>query len=159
MQLMYGDFLIRDWCERDRLSTIHVVNTVMTEYNLKWEPESAERDLLSIETSYPQAGGQFWVVEYQHRIVGTAAYCQTNRSKNAVEICRMYLLPEVRGKGLGKFLLQALETTIISRQFSEIWIETATRLKTAINLYERNGYQLLNCAENSRCDRLYIKYL
>ena len=75
----------------DRLPTIHVVNTVMTEYNLKWESEGAERDILNVETFYHQAGGEFWVVEYQDRIVGTAAYSPTSHGNNAVEICRMYL--------------------------------------------------------------------
>lgn len=157
MNFRYRDFLIRDWSEGDRLAAARVISTVLAEYNLEWEPEGADCDVLGVETYYLQAGGEFWVVESQNEIVGTAAYYPISRGKNAVEIRKMYLLPAARGKGLGKVLLQALEKAIAERKFGEIWVETATVLKEAVNLYERSGYQLATGVETPRCDRLYIK--
>jgi putative acetyltransferase len=71
----------------------------------------------------------------------------------------MYLLPKVRGLGLGKYLLQQLETAIALRGFEQIWIETASILTEAVKLYESNGYLPTTGVETSRCDRVYVKYL
>jgi putative acetyltransferase len=71
----------------------------------------------------------------------------------------MYLLPKVRGLGLGKFLLQQLETVIAFRGFEQIWIETASILTEAVKLYESNGYLPTTGVETSRCDLVYVKYL
>jgi putative acetyltransferase len=80
----------------------------------------------------------------------------------------MYLLPSVRGLGLGKYLLQELEAAIArsaapeanaSRGFQQIWIETASVLTEAVKLYESNGYQRATGVETARCDRVYVKVL
>jgi putative acetyltransferase len=159
MQVIYQDYLIRDWQESDRTSAASVIEQVLQEYGLSWEASGADKDVLEVETFYLSVGGEFWVVEHQGQIVGTGAYYPTIRGDRAVEIRKMYLLPNVRGKGLGKFLLTQLEETITAKGFQEIWLETASVLKEAILLYEKNGYQRTTGVDTKRCDRIYIKYL
>ncbi|MEY3866698.1 MAG: hypothetical protein RLZZ338_589 [Cyanobacteriota bacterium] len=159
MELFYQDYLIRDWQERDRALASNVISKVLGEYGLKWEPEGADIDVIDIENYYLKRGGEFWVIEKQDNIVGTAAYYPIERGENSVEIRKMYLLPEVRGQGLGKFLLTELEKTILSHGYQEIWIETASVLKEAVILYEKYGYQRTTGVETKRCDRVYVKHL
>lgn len=159
MRLHYQDFLIRAWEPRDRHDAAAVIGSVLAEYGLTWEPTGADRDVLEIEACYQQVGGEFWVVEYQDQIVGTAAYYPIQRSPQAVEIRKMYLLPSARGQGLGRFLLQQLEQAIAARGFHTIWIETASVLKEAVQLYESSGYQPATGVETPRCDRVYVKSL
>jgi putative acetyltransferase len=159
MKQYYQDFLIRHWQESDRLQAAEVIYSVLSEYGLDWEPNGADRDVLQIEECYLATGGEFWVIEHQNQIVGTAAYYPIHRGEKAVEIRKMYLLPNVRGLGLGKYLLQALETAIISRGFQQIWIETASFLTEAVILYESNGYIPTTGVETQRCDSIYVKYL
>ncbi len=161
----YQNFEVRSWQPSDRTAAAAVIGQVLGEYGLGWEPEGADRDVLQVEDCY--SGGEFWVVELEGRVVGTAAYypidshsgrrCQ--RRENAVEIRKMYLLPIARGQGLGRFLLSALESVIIQKGFAEIWIETASVLKEAVILYEKSGYQAATGGETARCDRLYVKRL
>jgi putative acetyltransferase len=154
---------IRSWREADRESAAAVIATVLAEYGLGWEPEGADRDVLQVEECYLDRGGEFWVVERSGQIVGTAAYYPIDRPEirpgSAVEIRKMYLLPEVRGQGLGRFLLTQLETQIASRGFTDLWIETASVLKEAVILYEKSGYQPATGVETARCDRIYRKVL
>ncbi|MEQ8975204.1 MAG: GNAT family N-acetyltransferase [Coleofasciculus sp. C1-SOL-03] len=159
MKTYYRDFLIRDWEPRDRAAAAEVIGSVLSEYGLTWEPRGADRDVVDVETFYQTVGGEFWVIEYQGTVVGTSAYYPVERGENAAEIRKMYLLPEVRGQGLGKFLLQQLEQAIASRGFQQIWIETANVLKEAIQLYESSGYQPTTGVETKRCDRVYVKQL
>ncbi|MBO1048056.1 MAG: GNAT family N-acetyltransferase [Dolichospermum sp. DEX182a] len=155
----YQDFIIRNWQEKDRIFAAKVISSVLSEYGLPWQPEAADKDVLNIEEYYLATGGEFWVIEHQNQIVGTAAYYPINRGEKAVEIRKMYLLPKVRGLGLGKYLLQQLETAIALRGFEQIWIETASILAEAVKLYESNGYLPTTGVETSRCDLVYVKYL
>ncbi len=159
MQRLYRDFLIRGWTASDRAPAAEIIRSVLVEYGLGWEPEGADRDVLQIETFYQAAGGEFWVIERQGKLVGTGAYYPIQRGQNAVEIRKMYLLPEAREQGLGRFLLQALETAIATRNFEQIWIETASVLAEAVTLYESSGYQPATGVETERCDRVYFKTL
>ena len=155
----YQDFVIRNWEKEDRVLAATVISAVLSEYGLPWQPEAADKDVLNIEEYYLATGGEFWVIEHQNQIVGTAAYYPINRGEKAVEIRKMYLLPKVRGLGLGKYLLQQLETAIALRGFKQIWIETASILAEAVKLYESNGYLPTTGVETSRCDLVYVKYL
>ncbi len=159
MKKYYREFLIRNWQPNDRKIAANIIGSVLAEYNLNWEPEGADRDVLEVEKFYQNIGGEFWVIERQGKILGTSAYYPIERGNKAVEIRKMYLLPEIRCQGLGKFLLKELEKRIAERKFQEIWIETATVLQEAVKLYESNGYQLTTGVETKRCDRIYKKVL
>lgn len=159
MKKYYQDFLIRDWQTSDRHFVAQIIGSVLAEYGLDWEPKDADRDVLEVEDCYLRVGGEFWVIEFQGKLVGTGAYYPVTRGKKAVEIRKMYFLPEVRGRGLGKYLLQQLEFAIADRGFEQIWIETASVLIEAVKLYEGAGYQPAMGVETIRCDRIYLKQL
>ena len=159
MNRKYRNFLVRDWEKRDRHAAAEVIRTVLQEYGLPWQPQSADRDVMDVESAYLEVGGEFWVVEKDSAIVGTAAYQPIARGQNAVEIRKMYLLPKVRGKGLGRYLLTHLERAVTIKNYQEIWIETASVLIEAVKLYERNGYQPATGIETERCDLVYFKKL
>lgn len=159
MRSQYQTCLIRDWQPADRQGAAGVIRAVLAEYGLGWEPSGADRDVLEVETAYLKRGGEFWVVEQGGQLVGTSAYYPITRGQQAVEIRKMYLLPAVRGYGLGYFLLKQLEQSIAEQGFEQIWIETASVLKEAVLLYEQNGYQAAAGVETARCDRVYVKQI
>lgn len=159
MSQYYQEFLIRDWRFGDRLLAAEVIRQVLEEYGLPWQPEEADRDVIEVETAYLDKGGEFWVVEVEGKIVGTAAYYPLEHDRSRVEIRKMYLLPQVRGRGLGKYLLQQLEKAISHEGFTTIYIETASVLKEAVNLYEKNYYQPMMDVTTTRCDLAYYKNL
>jgi putative acetyltransferase len=159
VELIYQDYLIRDWQQDDREVVAHIIGSVLQEYNLTWQPEEADKDVVEIDHYYLETGGEFWVIEKERKLIGTAAYYPIARGEDAVEIRKMYLLPIARGKGLGKYLLQELEKAIVKKGFREIWLETASVLKEAVCLYENNGYQPITEVETKRCDRAYYKRL
>ncbi len=153
----YRGYIMRGWQPEDRQAAAEVIRSCLKEYGLGWEADGADRDVLEVETYYLDRGGEFWVVESQGQIVGTSAYYPIERGEKAVEIRKMYLLPIVRGQGLGRHLLGELEQSIAARGYQQIWIETASVLKEAVQLYETNGYQPATGVETTRCDRVYVK--
>jgi putative acetyltransferase len=153
----YRDYIIRQWQHQDRQAAAEVVRICLAEYGLGWEADGADRDVVEVEVSYLDRDGEFWVVEDRGQIVGTSAYYPITRGEKAVEIRKMYLLPIARGQGLGRYLLGELERSIVARGYREIWIETASVLKEAVQLYETSGYQPATGVETPRCDRVYVK--
>ncbi|GAB4290142.1 MAG: GNAT family N-acetyltransferase [Oscillatoriaceae cyanobacterium] len=143
---------MRDWEPQDRKAAAAVISSVLAEYGLGWEPLGADLDVLEVEKCYQNCGGAFWVAETGGEIVGTGAYYPIHRGTKAVEIRKIYLLPRVRGQGLGKFLLQELETAIIRAGFQEIWVETTSAMVEVIGLYESSGYIQTTGVETARCD-------
>ncbi|MFM2430420.1 MAG: hypothetical protein RLZZ511_1633 [Cyanobacteriota bacterium] len=159
MSQAYRTFLIRSWEPRDREAAAEVIRVALAEYGLGWEPIGADADVLQIETAYWAKGGQFWVVEQAGEIVGTAAFYPIDRGNRAVEIRKMYLRADVRGQGLGRYLLTQLEQTIAAEGYQQIWVETASVLREAVQLYETSGYQPGTEVETKRCDRIYLKQI
>ncbi|MEL6815514.1 MAG: GNAT family N-acetyltransferase [Cyanobacteria bacterium J06598_3] len=162
MEKVFKNFLIRDWCVGDRATAATVVKTVLAEYGLGWEVNCggcSDQDAVDVEKHYWETGGEFWVVERDGAVVGTGGYHPIARGENAVEIRKMYLLPAVRGLGLGRYLLAQLEQAAVAKGFAEAWVETATVLADAVKLYERNGYVSMEGVETERCDKVYRKQM
>jgi len=160
MYLLFKDFLIRDWVVGDRTPAASVVKSVLAEYGLGWEASCggcSDQDVVEVEKYYGETGGEFWVVERSGEIVGTGGYYPIERGCRAVEIRKMYLLPGARGCGLGRFLLAQLERSAAANGFLEVWVETASVLKEAVQLYEKNDYQPMDGVEAERCDKVYSK--
>ncbi len=155
----FGPYLIRSWQPGDRAAAAALIAQVLTEYCLTCEPTDSDRDALEVEACYWETGGEFWVVEKAGELVGTAGYRPTPRGDRAVELRKMYLLPQARGQGLGRYLLSQLESAIQQRGFDQIWLETASVLKEAVGLYEASGYEPASGVETARCDRVYRKPL
>ena len=72
-----------------------------------FESEGADRDAIEVERFYHRdARGEFWVVlDEGGKVVGSIGYHKLD-DQQTVEIRKMYLLPEARGKKLGRKLLE-----------------------------------------------------
>lgn len=62
---------------------------------------------------------------------------------NAMEVKRMYVLPEHRGKKIATTLLLALEQWATELGFDCCLLETGKRQPEAIALYQKNGYAII----------------
>jgi len=63
------------------------------------------------------------------------------RSARDVEIKRMYVVPESRGRGLSREMLAALEARACDMGAERVVLETGERQPEAIRLYETSGYE------------------
>lgn len=72
--------------------------------------------------------------------LGCGAFKRFN--DQSVEIKRMYVNPEMRGKGIASKVLLALEDWARELGFTYCVLETGLRQPEAIALYKKNGYQL-----------------
>jgi GNAT superfamily N-acetyltransferase len=59
----------------------------------------------------------------------------------AGEIKRMFVVPEARGQGHGRRLLEALEDAAADLGYERLRLDTAESMTTAMGLYRRAGYR------------------
>lgn len=94
------------------------------------------------------------------KAIGIGAYKEYD-TKTA-EIKRMYTLPEYRGKGIAKAILNELETWAKEEGYRTAILETGHLQKDAIGLYQKLGYRVIENfgqyagVENSVCMRKSI---
>lgn len=74
---------------------------------------------------------------------GLPAGCGAIKSFNSstMEIKRMYVSPEFRGRGIATAVLTELELWAKESGYTECILETGKRQKDAIQLYKKAGYQ------------------
>lgn len=66
--------------------------------------------------------------------------CFKKYGDNTVEIKRMYVRPNARGKGISKMILNELEAWAKSLGFAYVVLETGSKQQQALGLYNRAGY-------------------
>jgi putative acetyltransferase len=149
------DLIIRPATNRDRDRIIALVSQVLTEHGLQADPEGTDADLLDIEGNYIQPGGVFEVLEDgDGNLLGTVGLFPLNAE--TCELRKMYFVTELRGRGLGRQLLERMIARARSLGFKRITLETISVLKTAIHLYTSAGFIPIETTHiTARTDQAY----
>lgn len=85
-------------------------------------------------------------------------------ASKTMEIKRMYVLPEARGKGLATLILKELENWAFELGYKTCILETGKRQPEAIALYTKNGYEVIanygqyNGIQNSVCFQKNVSF-
>ena len=62
---------------------------------------------------------------------------------NSAEIKRMYVMPGKRGQGIAVLILNELEAWAKELHYSNLVLETGTRLSEAVSLYKKYGFAVI----------------
>lgn len=112
-------------------------------------------DALNAELSsrYPEAGATHFRLDPEEVAESRGAFLIASKDGTPIgcgavrrieertgEIKRMYVVPEERGRGVGRALFDALEAEARALGLSRLVLETGVRQQEAIALYERAGF-------------------
>jgi putative acetyltransferase len=87
--------------------------------------------------------GVFLAVRDGGRPVACGGVCRFDETR--AELKRMYVVPEVRGRGLGRVVLEALEAEARRLGYTGIVLETGVGQAEALGLYTSAGYEPIPC--------------
>ena len=106
-----------------------------------------------LSRTYPEEGACHFRLDADEVAHGRGAFLITWRSGKPIgcgairrigtrtgELKRMYVIPEERGRGIGRAILQALEGEGRALGISRVVLETGVRQREALALYERAGF-------------------
>lgn len=90
-------------------------------------------------------GSVYFVAEKDSMIVGGGGiFPSPGLAEDTCELVKMYLIPEARGLGLGKMLIQKCIDFAESWGYENIYLETMPELKKALKVYELFGFKYID---------------
>ena len=92
-------------------------------------------------------GAEYWVVESNGEILGGGGYYPTKGLPNGyAELSKFHFRPELRGKGIGKRLLQLIEQRAAKAGYTHMYLVSYNQFGNAVGMYEKYGYEHINSA-------------
>lgn len=89
-------------------------------------------------------GAAYFIAEADGNIFGGSGVFPTpGLPDGCCELVKLYLVPEMRGQGLGLLLMEKCFQQAIDFGFTQMYLETMPELRTAIGLYEKAGFTFL----------------
>jgi putative acetyltransferase len=145
METLMKNTRIRPIEAQDNAATAAVIRQVLTEYGLNREGFAfVDTELDSLFENYRAPRAAYFVAEVDGKIMGGAGFGPLlGGDKATAELKKMYLLPEARGLGLGKGLMEALLPLVEAGGYSRLYLETMPEMKDAIRVYEKYGFEAL----------------
>lgn len=101
-------------------------------------------------------GGYIFVALYQNNPVGVCALVKSKDLEYDYELAKMAVSPLVQGKKIGFLLGQAVIAKAKSLKAKNIYLESNTLLKPAINLYYKLGFNKIE-DRNAKYERVDIQ--
>lgn len=152
---MNSEVQIRAAVNTDAAAIKNLIFGVLREYGLKPDPCGTDNDLNDIEANYCGRGGLFAVLENKRaEILGTVGLFPLDAE--TVELRKMYFAKELRGRGLGKKVLQTMIDRARELGFKRVYLETNTVLKEAVALYRKFGFVETAEKHSARCNQAFI---
>lgn len=85
---------------------------------------------------------EYFVVEYEGEVLGGCGYFPTEGlPEGYAELVKFYFSPKLRGKGMGKKLMQQVIEAARTAGYSNLYIESFTEFSHAVSMYEKLGFK------------------
>lgn len=104
----------------------------------------------------------FITLDDDNNIIGGIGLAELEFMDDTAELQKLYLTDAAKGQGLSYKLIELVEDTAINKGYKRMYLETHTNLKTAIHVYEKCGYKLIERPKevvHSSMNRFYLKEL
>ena len=140
------DISIRTIQAADNKSLATIVRNTLTEFGAN-HPDTVYYDPTtdSLYELFQEKGSIYYVAERKGVIMGGAGlYPSPGLPEDTAELVKMYLVPEARGLGLGKLLIEKVLNFAREKAYKKIYIETMPELTQAMKVYEKFGFKYLD---------------
>jgi len=134
--------LIRPLEISDNIEIAKVIRCVLKEHGVD-RPGTVYTDPTTdnLYQLFRENGAAYFVAEYDGKIVGGCGiYPTKGLPEGHAELVKLYLLPEYRGMGLGKRLME-VSIEFALKYYSALYLETMPELANAIDLYRNLGFE------------------
>lgn len=156
-----SEFILRPITAADAAVMAAVIRRVMPEFGAcgpGFALNDPEVDHLDVAYSAPRSA--YFVLETGGRVVGGAGIAPlTGAAASTCELRKMYFLPEARGFGQGRRLLEHCLQAARESGYTRCYLETLTGMEAAMHLYSRAGFKALpaplGATGHFACDRYY----
>lgn len=146
-QTFSTDIIIRSIHPSDNAELAVIVRNTLTEFGAN-VPGTVYFDPTTdaLFELFQAPGSAYFIAEKEGKLLGGGGiYPTEGLPANTCELVKMYLLPEGRGLGLGRTLIEKCMQTARDLGFEQMYLETLPELNLAVKVYEKFGFEYL-CA-------------
>ncbi len=141
-------FLMRPIRKEDNADIASIIRNILTEFGANkpgtvyFDPTTDDLfNLFQVPDSF------YFIAELNGKTIGGSGVFPTpGLPEGYCELVKLYLVPEVRGLGLGYQLMEACFEKARESGFKKIYLETMPELRNALGLYEKAGFTYLTGA-------------
>ncbi len=157
-------FLIREIRPSDNEAIKSIILQVSKEYKI-YDSKIGYTELDDLYQIFHADRSNYWIVEDLNtaEILGGGGYQQLDNSSSVAELQKLFLLPEARGHGLAKKIVELILNHSKGAGYKQVYLETASQMKEAIVLYENFGFKRVEKSmgkvEHVQCTLFMIKDL
>lgn len=157
--------VIRTIRSHDNAAIASVIRTVMPEFGAcgpGFAINDAEVD--AMYEAYMADRSRYFVIDVDGRVLGGGGIAPLSNvgpdHQDTCELRKMYYLPEIRGRGIGRQLLGLCIDTARELGYRDCYLETLTGMEAAQHLYRSFGFEPL-CSPlgdtgHFGCDRYFL---
>lgn len=156
---------VRKIKKEDNPQIAAIIREVMTEFGASGEGFSIhDKEVDEMYESYTSPRAAYFVVENDNRILGGGGIAPLQGADEEIcELKKMYFLPEVRGKGMGKEIMNTCLAEAKFMGYKKCYIETVSQMEAANKLYLRSGFNKIDKPMGSTghfgCTSFYLRDL
>lgn len=89
-------------------------------------------------------GSVYWIADINGCIAGGCGIFLTpGLPEGYAELVKFYLLPEWRGKGLGRALMERCFDSAIEMGYKNLYLESLPELEKAVSMYSKAGFKFI----------------
>lgn len=134
---------VREISVQDDKKVACLIRQVMTEFGANKEGFAfVDPEVASMSQHYQSANARYFVVEAGGTIYGGAGFAPLG-IPGVAELRKMYFLPEARGRGWGRLLIEHIFKSLIEAGYQGVYLETTETMLEAQKLYGRVGFSVL----------------
>ena len=137
--------VIRSIQPADNRALAKIVRDTLTEFGAN-HPGTVYYDSTTdtLYELFQKKGAAYFVATSNDKVVGGGGiYPTAGLPDDTCELVKMYLLPEVRGTGLGRTLIEKSLSFAKEAGYKNVYLETMPELKQALKVYARFGFDYL----------------
>jgi putative acetyltransferase len=136
----------------DHDAVVALVFATLRSYGIQPEPHGIDADVMRFGVAGDPSIAEF-VAELQGQVIGSIA--MRDRGDGTGHVSKFFVDAAVRGRGVGRALLELAVSEARSRGLRELDLETRSEFHAALHLYESTGWQRGPDPDNV-CDRAYV---
>lgn len=138
-ELIDMSLIIRQYtrADQDHIVKLHIDG--LNQFGASIGDPALDKDIEQIEETYINNKGEFLVGLQDNKVICMGAFKKID--DEIAEIKRIRIDREYQGRGIGGFLLSALEKSARAKGYKRVILDTTSRQVPAQKLFSRNGYK------------------
>lgn len=143
---MTSNLIIRSIAVEDNIAVAELIRSVLKEHGVD-KPGTVYTDPTTDDlfTLFQHEKSTYFIAELNDEIVGACGiYPTIGLPDKCVEMVKLYVSKESRNRGVATELMKLSFEKAKEFGYTSVYLETMPELTSAIQLYERVGFELLN---------------